>query len=110
MAEKSMLNRLLHVNKAHTNDSNENYVIPYLKFPLCQTKKSGRYQRGNQKPSNIHIYSYKSTWYRDIEDGQTIQQPKEKVQTLFYYTQQENADSIKLQINLVSDMLLGFIS
>ena len=26
------------------------------------------------------------------------------------YTQQENADSIKLQINLVSDMLLGFIS
>jgi hypothetical protein len=26
------------------------------------------------------------------------------------YTQQENADSIKLQINLVSDILLGFIS
>jgi hypothetical protein len=25
------------------------------------------------------------------------------------YTQQENADSIKLQINLVSDMLLGLI-
>jgi hypothetical protein len=45
---------------------------------LCQTKKSGRYQRDNQKPSNIHIYSYKSTWHRDIEDGQTIQQPKEK--------------------------------
>jgi hypothetical protein len=27
-----------------------------------------------------------------------------------YHTQQENADSIKLQINLVSDILLGFIS
>jgi hypothetical protein len=26
------------------------------------------------------------------------------------YTQQENADSIKLQIKLVSDILLGFIS
>jgi hypothetical protein len=27
-----------------------------------------------------------------------------------YHTQQENADSIKLQIKLVSDILLGFIS
>jgi hypothetical protein len=27
-----------------------------------------------------------------------------------YHTQQENADSIKLQIYLVSDILLGFIS
>ena len=27
-----------------------------------------------------------------------------------YHTQQENADSTKLQINLVSDILLGFIS
>ena len=27
-----------------------------------------------------------------------------------YHTQQENTDSIKLQINLVSDILLGFIS
>ena len=27
-----------------------------------------------------------------------------------YHTQQENADSIKLQISLVSDILLGFIS
>jgi hypothetical protein len=27
-----------------------------------------------------------------------------------YHTQQENADSIKLQINLVSDIPLGFIS
>lgn len=27
-----------------------------------------------------------------------------------YHTQQENADSIKLQINLVSDILLGFTS
>ena len=61
---------------------------------------------------NIKTKLMSSTQYKDTKSYEHVNEHTtgRNILTENYYTQQENADSIKLQINLVSDILLGFIS
>jgi hypothetical protein len=60
-------------------------------------------------PKNIKLMS--STQCKDTKSYEHVNEHTTGRNILTeYYTQQENADSIKLQINLVSDIFLGFIS
>ena len=61
---------------------------------------------------NIKTKLMSSTQCKDTKSYEHVNEPTtgRNILTENYHTQQENADSIKLQINLVSDILLGFIS
>jgi hypothetical protein len=61
---------------------------------------------------NIKTKLMSSTQCKDTKSYEHVNEHTtgRNILTENYHTQQENADSIKLQINLVSDILLGFIS